>query len=278
MRRNKEGVSASVGMMLVVIIFIIVLSIITQYYVPIWMTDQESKQMKTVENNLSQLKLNIDLQILTGNKYYPLTTPISLGTEGLPVFAVGTSGTLSVNPEDGAFRLYNENRTVDFSSIGNIKYESNNRYYPSQDYIYENGAIILQQQTGGFIKIQPGIRIEKVYNNITFWYTMITIQGENRTIGGTGTEGIQTTLIENLTIKENWENGENITIQINSVYADTWEKHFKGIFENAVKRGLLLPSDYLIIRVGNLLSITIYKVNTLYLTYAIVDATIVLGY
>lgn len=276
--KNKEGVSAPVGMMLILIIFIIILAIITQYYVPIWMTDKEAKQMKQVENDFSQLKLNIDLQILNGNKYFPLNTPISLGTEGMPIFATGTSGTLSSNIRDGTFNLYNENKTIDYSSIGNIKYESNNRYYPRQNYIYENGAIILQQPTGSFIRIQPGIKIEKVNNNITFWYTMITIQGENRTIGGTGTEGIQTTLIDNLTIIENWENGENITIRINSDYADAWERYFNGTFENAVKRGLLMPGDYSILKVENLLFITIYKVNTLYLTYGIIDVIIMLSY
>lgn len=278
MRRNKEGVSAAVGMMLVVIIFIIILSIITQYYVPIWMTDKESKQMKDVENDFSQLKLNIDLQILSGNKYFPLNTPISLGTEGIPIFAIGTSGTLSLDTRKGEFNIHNENRTIEYSSVGSLKYESNNRYYPPQNYIYENGAVILQQPTGGVIRISSGIRIEKIENNISFWFTMITLQGENRTIGGTSTEGIQTTLIENLTIVENWQNGDNITIQINSDYAEIWEKHFNGIFENAVKRGLLMSNDYFIAKAGNSLTVVIYGVNTLYLTYAVVYTNIALGY
>lgn len=84
------------------------------------------------------------------------------------------------------------------TSNGTLIYESMNRYFLDQKFIYQNGAVFLCQAPNASMRIAPTITIEDTTNesaNITI--PMITVgAGVNRTpmIGGSGVEELQVKL------------------------------------------------------------------------------------
>jgi len=98
--------------------------------------------------------------------------------------------------------IYNEyNKSLvhySATSNGTLIYESMNRYFLDQKFIYQNGAVFLCQAPNASMRIAPAITIEDTTNesaNITI--PMITVgAGENRTpmIGGSGVEELQVKL------------------------------------------------------------------------------------
>jgi len=95
--------------------------------------------------------------------------------------------------------IYNEyNRSLEHYSMtsnGTLVYESMNRYFLDQKFIYQNGAVFLCQPPDASMRTLPGITIQNTTDeSARITIPMITIgTGENRTpmIGGSGVEELQ---------------------------------------------------------------------------------------
>ena len=202
---DDEGVASTIGTIMSLMIFLTFLSMFMNQYVPIWMEDNEASHMNNVEGQFANLKQSIDMQILAGlmgNYEVTLYTPITLGAQGIPMFAAPTMGQLSTNPDQSntsasisfVYAIDGVNYTINPSSSGNIKLIVPNRYFVPQTIVYENDAIILTQNEGELIKAPPQLNLRKEGTRYNMAFTMISIVSDNQTYNGFDNRGVTTYL------------------------------------------------------------------------------------
>src|SRR3990172_4032419 len=102
-RTDEEGVASTLGTTMALLVFLTFLSLIVNQYVPAWMKESEAAHVNTVIGQFGNLKGAIDLQVLAahsaanaGQIYIPVTatTAITLGVDGVPIFASSTPATM----------------------------------------------------------------------------------------------------------------------------------------------------------------------------------------
>jgi len=208
LRHDSEGVASTVGTIMALLVFLTFLSLIVNQYVPVWMKDSESAHMNTALGQFGGLKGAIDLQVLAaqiaqnaGSHYIPVTssTAVTLGLDGVPIFAAPTVGEIVVKPDAGPWTVafYYSIRGVltksqDISS-GVIELNVDNRYFIPQRIAYENGAVIRYQIDGQVIRAQPIFEPQRVNNSIDLSFQLISLYGRG-SVAGTTTEIVNTKL------------------------------------------------------------------------------------
>ncbi|MBI5000273.1 MAG: hypothetical protein HZB92_01920 [Euryarchaeota archaeon] len=248
---DSEGVASTVGTIMALMIFMTLLSVFTNQYVPVWMEDNEAKHMSNVEAQFGNLKWAMDNQILAahngGSLDIMIYSPVTLGSEGVPMFASPTIGFLNILPNEGAsnisfnYTVYSANYTatlyaVSGNSSGAIEMVAPNRYYVQQTYIYQNDALILEQPDGQIVKSMPQFRIRQEGTFYRLSVAQVSLIGVNKSYAGAGTTGIHTAL--RYTASDYYENAanisgydasdftSNITYKIYSQQAVAWEHFF----------------------------------------------------
>lgn len=228
------------GTIMALMVFLSFLSLMTNSYVPVWMEDNESSHVNIVENQFGTLKWSVDNQILgsqiTGHSDVVMYTPITLSAAGVPVFASPTAGALQIIPESGSLSSmsvsfdYSTNTTgtpvtytITETSGGNVALYMPNRYFVQQTIIYENGAIIVNQSDGEVVRASPDFKLETYQGNLRMILTQVSIQGNNQSVAGFGTRGLNTNLIY-CDFQEYDNVVTNVTITITSPYGQAWEK------------------------------------------------------
>ena len=161
---------------------------------------------------------------------------------------------------------------------GRIGYDSNNIYYTDQTYIYENNAIIIEQNRDSTVKTGPIVEIYKdgATNNLSLSMTIIHIVGNPDTLAGSKSQIIQTTLSAAETNIYDWAIPENITINLETQYPEAWKKYYNNLFTNLTN----LDSNNFEISIleegvdDQILSIKLKQVNYLNVVIAVVVAEI----
>ncbi|MBS3816254.1 MAG: hypothetical protein KGY76_01680 [Candidatus Thermoplasmatota archaeon] len=230
---SEEGVATTVGTIMALLVFLSILSLITQQYVPIWMEDNEAYHMDDVKGEFARMKGGIDSLILNDQKGYPRYFSVTLGAKGIPLFSSGTPGLIRFRPKWGegekkgmnlTFTPEDADNTTTFRSSGNISLEAYNRYFEDQTLIYEHGGIILEQSDGEVMRARPPIAIDKIEGEYRVRLTMVDLVGGERNIGGTSTVGITAELVSSNS--NSHSNPENVTIKLTTAYPDLWRRHF----------------------------------------------------
>ncbi|MCK5559547.1 MAG: hypothetical protein KAJ51_03095, partial [Thermoplasmata archaeon] len=204
--RNEEGVSNIVTSIMMLGVLMSILGMILAVYMPLLAKGTEINHMDDVTNSFIDLKGTIDRQVVSNNVDTTLSTRIKLGEEGGQLLGVGrTSGDLEFEPYISPGLLYNKDSPPNQDGSpediygwnrGSISYRSNNVYYIEQDFIYENGAVIIDQEGDAVMRVTPNFVAEK--NNITnttfVTVTLVSLEGSTSTRGGSETHTIETTL------------------------------------------------------------------------------------
>ena len=103
--KDREGVASVVGTILALLVFLSLLGIFTNHYVPSMMAGNEHQHDSQVVTQLSNLKQSIDSMMLyyINSQSNTLSSydPVTLGSSGVPMFATGTNGQLGVIPVSG---------------------------------------------------------------------------------------------------------------------------------------------------------------------------------
>ena len=192
------------------LVFLTFLSMITNQYVPVWMKDSEASHMNTALGQFSTMKGSIDLQNLAaqaeGPDYMPVTaaSPVTLGLDGIPIFAAPTVGTLSSDPDAGGFTVVFDYviptpnggdlpMRVREQSNGSIVLDVLNRYDVRQRIVYENGAVIRHQQEGQVVRAPPTFLVTETNNTLAIRFDLVSLYGAGA-VSGTGTEVVNTRL------------------------------------------------------------------------------------
>ncbi len=231
---SDEGVATTVGTIMALLIFLSILSLITQQYVPIWMEDNEAYHMDEVKGQFAELKGNIDTLVLE-EKNYPLYSSVNLGTSGVPLFAGSSPGRLTFSPrgdpDGGMYLNFNDTEAgeeVSFTSSGTISYEAINREFEDQTLVYEQGAIILDQSDGTIIRAKPHISIDNVTGEYEVSMTMIHLTGSSRDVAGTSRVGITTELVSTFSNTYTDIEKENLNWSLTTEYPEVWKDYFNN--------------------------------------------------
>jgi len=266
---SEQGVATTVGTIMALLIFLSILSLITQQYVPVWMEDNEAYHMDEVKGQFSDLKSGIDSMVINEQTDYPLYSSVNLGTAGIPLFAGSSPGRLTFSPRWGrdqdrgmSLSFTDDGESISFHSTGNISYHAINREFEDQSLIYEHGAIILEQTDGSIIRARPQISIVNVSDEMTSEYevsiTMIHLTGSSRDVAGTSRVGVTTELTSVFSNTfDNLDPDEPVYLNLTTAYADLWFEYFDnetdanpGLNANTVELELTNVTELTLTRVG----------------------------
>ncbi len=252
-RWDDEGVSATIGTIMSLLVFLTFLGMFTNQFLPVWMSDNESTHMSDAIGQFTTLKSSVDISIsnYANSLIAPssIFIPVTLSAPGVPVFAASTAGILTLTPHSinvrpmfnvsytytqagGTSRVLNNSN--DGASGGSLELYCPNRYYVEEKLIYENGAVILNQSDGEVVIAGPQFLAKNVgsgaSSNIVVMLTQITLQGQNKTVGGTGSKGVNANLqfADSTEYDNNNSGGSALVFTITSQHSIAWENYFNN--------------------------------------------------
>jgi hypothetical protein len=296
-RWDDEGVAATVGTIMTILVFLTFLGVFTNQVVPVWMSDNESTHMTEAIQQIVSLKSNIDGLVADyANSLIavpPIMIPVTLSSPGIPVFAGPTAGILSFKPESrSGLPSFNASYTSalepdDGYTGGEVRLYCPNRYYVEQSVIYEAGAVILNQSDGEFIISGIGISVANYSGARVVQITQISLVGLNKTVGGTGAKAVNANLLYASTIGYSDDDGEDITLTITTRHGNAWANYFRKALNSTQEEmaygsgsgGFHVPAPVFYDSPGKVndyyvVSVTIYDVNRFHHTRASVQVSI----
>ena len=239
-KKTDYAVTSVVVSILILGLFVTMIATIQTVYVPKWMSQKEAEHMDEVSSQFADLKYAIDIQSAL-EQTTPIATPITLGSRELPYFMSSRAfGSLSILSTAGNVTITND--TASFSyKFGTIKYSSKNVYYINKKYIYETGAVVLNQSQGDIMSIKPPFTVNySTTANILFNVINISGVGSKSSISGYSTFPIQTefsssssTVINNVknitistTCRNAWKSFLNTTLKESGLNSDGYGANF----------------------------------------------------
>jgi len=227
-KNSEDGVAGVVVAILMIGLIITALGFIQGIYIPQWMEQKEAEHMEEIQNQFSQLKFAIDTLSLAEKEYSTISTPITLGSKEMPFLTSTRSyGSLKVNQEDCEI-IITANGNVEYPFVlGALTYTSDNAYLIEQSLSYETGGVILSQEDGDIITIQPSVYMNEQQALSFEMIRLIGISGKT-TASGYGTYPVQTRYSDSNTQRI----GNVKKITINNTHPNAWEKFFDNLFKN----------------------------------------------
>ena len=234
---DDEGVAATVGTIMTILVFLTFMGVFTSQIVPAWMSDNESAHMTEVIQQMVSLKSDIDGLIADfANELMaptPIMVPVMLSATGIPVFAAPTSGILSFLPEAiDARPSLNTSYTVDLTSSdghtgGTLRLYCPNRYYVEQHVVYESGAVIINQSDGEFILSGIPLVVKEYSGVLVMQMTQVSLVGLNKTVGGTGAKAVNANLLYASTIEYDGDASTEVNIEVSTKHGHAWANYFR---------------------------------------------------
>jgi len=243
---DEEGVAATIGTIMSLLVFLTAFGMFTNQFVPVWMSDNESTHMSQVIQQFTTIKSSVDIAISNSANSRiaptPVFVPVTLSSASIPVFASATAGILRFLPDGINTRpTFNVTYAGDSNPLGptndgktggSLDLWCPNRYFVEQHIIYENGAVILNQTDGEFVIAGPQFLVKNLGTtgapNRVLQITQVSLQGSNVTIGGTGSKGVSAKL--QFADTKTYQNsaGPSFSITFNSTHGKAWERFFNS--------------------------------------------------
>jgi len=259
---DEEGVAATIGTIMSLLVFLTAFGMFTNQFVPVWMSDNESTHMSQVIQQFTTIKSSIDIAISNSANSRiaptPVFVPITLSSASIPVFASATAGILRFLPDGVTTRpTFNVTYAGDSNPLGptndgktggSLDLWCPNRYFVEQHIIYENGAVILNQTDGEFVIAGPQFLVKNLGTTgapiRVLQITQVSLQGSNVTIGGTGSKGVSAKL--QFADTKTYQNsaGSSFNIMFNSTHGKAWERFFNSTLNGTA--GMTYGSGYTI--------------------------------
>jgi len=102
LKRDREGVASTVGTLMALLVFLTLITMFTNTYIPIWMKENEKSHMDEVLTQFSDMKSKVDILIVnaqvTQRPTIDMYQPIAMGSDAIPIFASATAGYMSLKP------------------------------------------------------------------------------------------------------------------------------------------------------------------------------------
>jgi hypothetical protein len=265
-----------VSILLAILVMIILLTIVTSFWMPEWMETTENDHSKVVSAQFGNIKSAIDKQILNGDTKFVIGNPITLGSRGFSVFGTDSAGTFSINNfRDDELEYYcnvrNESGDINITSTGGMKYQSNNLHYVDQQLAYENGAIILKQGGAQVLRTRPQFTIEKHGPVAYMGFVLITVSGLQASVSGTNTIIVQTQLVTYTSAEFRHDTPQWVNITMVSEFPTAWARWFNNTM---IEAGFTSPADYITTINDNTIVVAIKSVQNFNMGYALINVEI----
>lgn len=289
LKKDREGVASTVGTIMALLVFLAFMTLITNSYVPAWMLDNERAHMNQVTDQFGELKGKVDSMVVQwtvrGGLNSNMYAPVALGSDGVPLFAVPTIGILTYSPMGSSnsnismsFTKYGDPTPTEFEKEGGrVELYCPNRYYVQQWLAYENGAILVKQEDGQTMRAFPNLEFTRVNGLLNIRFTQVDLIGEELTLSGSDSVGLNLNLIYVDMQSYNLDQGKEWTLTLTTAYASAWQTYFN---ESLGGIGLIKGAGY-DIDVGapdpktgvSVLTLTVSNVSALSYDHAIVKMT-----
>ncbi len=233
----KDSDDAVVGVIVTVLIiglFLVILVMINNLYVPQWLESSEAAHMDEVTKDFTMLKYAFDVQSMVSEKT-AITTPVTLGTREIPFFENGrTFDTLEIINDEVIITIECfEAQGREFKSDA-IVFSSGNSFFVDQSIIYEAGALIISQDGRDVVYGNPTLITHDYisYNNswpdldranVTFSIPQIFGLPGKTNAGGFGVCPIYA----QLNSTENLKFPHVKSVTVNTTYINAWESILK---------------------------------------------------
>ncbi len=279
-RHDDEGAAGVVAILLSILIVLLLVTLITSVWMPVWMKDREARHSRAASSDFGNIKAMIDNQVLQGDTNFVMATPLTLGTEGVPIVGTDSSGTFSINYFRGNVpefycNIMNQSGQLNVTATGGLKYSSNNRDFVDQELAYENGAILLMQDKNEqVIKVGPQFTVEKLGPTVKVSFVLITVSGVETSMEGVGTVLIRTQLVTFTSSTNTFAQPQWLNITIISEYPDAWFRYFNDAL---VDVGMTPGTDFEETITGTdpmVLNVHIKDVKYFDLGYALIEANL----
>jgi len=216
LRSGKRGVVAVIGTLLSLLVFFALFGIFLTQYVPLWMTDNEGQFSSAAATSFLELKSGIDTQYTLGGPP-SLGTPFTMSSQGIPLMAQPTEGTLNFlpttcpagfwgkgmaqlpapsyigQPKNGSYCVF-ENQSLSIGPGGSKPFYQSaatgvlqmllpNRYFSAETFFYENDGVV-QTQSGGFqvMAFAPPFNVTRLAGNTTVSSSFLELFGNETTV------------------------------------------------------------------------------------------------
>jgi len=261
LRDSRRGVVAVVGTLLALLVFFALFGIFLTQYVPLWMTDNESQFTSQAATSFFQFKSNIDQQYVLGAPQ-SYGTPFTVSSQGVPLIAQPTQGTLVFLPTTCPGGFYttgvsganaaNYGQPVNpaycvFQNVslstgpggsgpyyqkvpsGVVEMVLPNRYFNPQTFYFEDDGVI--QSQGGLAQIMaspPPFNITTVAGNTTFTTSFLQLYGNASTVIGQGSEQVFSHLRYSQVLSSTEASSKPFTVsyEIGTQYPCAWQRFF----------------------------------------------------
>jgi hypothetical protein len=210
-----------------------VITVVQTVFIPSWMKEIEADHMDQVADQFGQLKFAVDLQSTLKTKDLPITVPITIGNKGFPILqSLRSYGDLNII--NNIINITIENNSVGIiygENLGGIMYSSTNSYFLDQSYIYEAGSIVLSQDEGNIMTVQPSFSMNRIGSNldVNITFSNIIKVGNKDSVSGYGTYPIRLKFKTNSSI--NIPN-DVTDITITTSYKESWSLYIKSLLKN----------------------------------------------
>ncbi|UCC93577.1 MAG: hypothetical protein JSW25_02635 [Thermoplasmata archaeon] len=276
-RRDEEGVASSIGTMLAILVILALITMVTTGWAPEWTKSKESEHLRVVEGQFASLKALMDQLGLSSNTDTMVSTPLTLGSEGFPLFSADSTGTISListsSGDFNRFSLVNSTGLFERVAYGSIIYESHNTEYLDQTLHYENGAIGLRQGDGEVLTTGPAMIVQNLTRGLKVSITMVSVYSDGSSYTGVGTVGINCRLVqEKITSQRTWNPTETLYINVTSEVYEAWYDYFvRTLPSQGVGSG---DFDLTVVEATSTVHLTLRNVNQLVTDYAILGVTL----
>lgn len=292
LKQDREGVASTVGTIMAILVFLALMALITNSYVPAWMMDNERAHTNQVIDQFGGLKGKVDSMMVQwtvrGGPSNTMYAPISLGSSGVPLFASPTIGILRTVPQNSStsavdMTFYNPstNKEESVSGGGKVELYCPNRYYVQQWLAYENGAIIMKQQDGQTLRAYPGLVFTKTASGVDIQFTQIDVLGPGMTVSGSDSVGLNIEMfyVDSQTYDLR-DDEDDWTLVLKTEYGMAWQTYLNDTFvrldmKNGVGNDYQMDEPTTDANGVTTIALTIFNVNVLTVDNAIVSMTAV---
>lgn len=293
LRKDHQGVASTIGTIMALLVFLAFMAMIVNSYVPAWMLDNEHAHMNETMDQFGEMKGKVDSmitqQMVAGDSSLKMYAPITMGSDGVPLFATSTASLLTYSPQgsDASSIKVQFNYTagtaiipVNIDGGGKAELYAPNRYYVQQWIAYENGAIILKQEDGQSVRGAPNLDITKNNKTLDIEFTQVDMIGSTQSMTGADTVGFSIDLVyvdsQNYNISAE---GGTFSLRFNTTYGEAWYKYLSQYCES---QGLTNNTDYVLtepVSAGSTdglttFTLTLKHCNTLQYNRAYVDMSL----
>ncbi len=197
LRRSRRGLVAVVGTLLSLLVFLSLFGTFLTFYLPLWMSDNESNFTADIATSMAELQSNMQLQAVTGVASI-LSTPFTMSSESVPLLSVPTTGTLAFLPRTpGAsvslsipnFLTANTPYHQTFGgTLGTLTLTLPNRYYTPTTFEMEDGAVIqYESDTNQLIVYPPAFALQKMGTSLSLTLALTQMYGNATRLTSPGT-------------------------------------------------------------------------------------------